>query len=376
MSQLLWPPESAYSVKWGHSSGEHRANLVSSGEHHELCYDYMARVDNYVYDSGSSYGGLRNVLNLQCYISSMLVLSIRSVAKMERSLITLKDLLKKRLPGAAVEHYLAEKEAVAARNPAGVVQWTSCHPPTLESDILTKITELANISSSGHIRSILNLLERIQAPATFVSANSGDLGLHTLIQKCRSNEDFSHYVSFMSMVDYVKLSFHLAKIKGKDIPYACLHKEAGVSDIILFFRDMKYIYLAHESFEGQDIKFIDKNKKFLGLLIPQNHIIKKRLEALQNYLKVEMPNHMDHMESSDKPFTTIHFDHYIRFAEKAHGAPTSTHPDLIKKASVARVNHTQFLPYPSLSPSKYFNSIISNLNICLSLMIQSTIMVW
>ncbi|KAG2039338.1 hypothetical protein BDR03DRAFT_1037707 [Suillus americanus] len=86
--------------------------------------------------------GLRNVLNLQilnllqCYILSMLVPSTRSVAEMERSLITLKDLLKK---GAAIEHYLAEEkeegeegeggvkeeeeeEAVAARDPTGVVQ--------------------------------------------------------------------------------------------------------------------------------------------------------------------------------------------------------------------------------------------------------------
>jgi hypothetical protein len=69
------------------------------------------------------------------------------------------------------------------------------------------------------------------------------------------------------------------------------------------------------------MKFIDKNKEFLGLLISQNPIIKKRLEELQDYLKVEMSNHIDHMESSsnsDKPFTTIHFDHYIRFAKKVH----------------------------------------------------------
>ncbi|KAG1861369.1 hypothetical protein C8R48DRAFT_774117 [Suillus tomentosus] len=71
----------------------------------------------------------------------------------------------------------------------------------------------------------------------------------------------------------------------------------------------------------------------------QNPLIKRRLEEFQDCLKVEMPNHMDHIESSselDKPFATIHFDYYIRFAEKGYGAPTTTHPDLIKKASVTR----------------------------------------
>ncbi|KAG2349862.1 hypothetical protein BDR05DRAFT_943717 [Suillus weaverae] len=64
---------------------------------------------------------------------------------------------KQKLPKAAVEHYLAEekkvvKEAVSARNPISVIQWTSYHPPTPESDILAEIAELASLSS-GYIRS-------------------------------------------------------------------------------------------------------------------------------------------------------------------------------------------------------------------------------
>lgn len=77
-----------------------------------------------------------------------------------------------------------------------------------------------------------------------------------------------------------------------------------------------FAYLHHNS---QDIKFVDKNKELLGLLISQNPIIKTRLQELQDYLEVEMPNHMNHVESSansDKPFTTIHFDYYFRFGEK------------------------------------------------------------
>ncbi|KAG2039337.1 hypothetical protein BDR03DRAFT_1008971 [Suillus americanus] len=124
---------------------------------------------------------------------------------------------------------------------------------------------------------------------------------------------------------------------------------------------MNGLFVMGKPYHG--IKFINKNKEFLGLLTSQNPIIKKRLEALQDYLKVEMLNHMNRVESSDKPFTTIHFDHYIRFAEKGHGAPTFTHSDLIKKAGVARVNHTQRLPYPSntihLNPDQY--SSITNI---------------
>ncbi|KAG2095066.1 hypothetical protein BD769DRAFT_1395038 [Suillus cothurnatus] len=66
-----------------------------------------------------------------------------------------------------------QKEAVAARDPA------------------------------GYIQSIKNLLEKIQAPVSFVPANSEDLGLHALVQKCR--------------------------IKGKNISYAHLDREAGIS---------------------------------------------------------------------------------------------------------------------------------------------------
>ncbi|KAG1816277.1 hypothetical protein EV424DRAFT_1540801 [Suillus variegatus] len=44
--------------------------------------------------------------------------------------------------------------------------------------------------------------------------------------------------------------------------------------------DMQYLYLAHESFKSQDIKFVDKNKEFLGLLISQNPLIERRLEKL------------------------------------------------------------------------------------------------
>ncbi|KAG2337845.1 hypothetical protein BDR05DRAFT_894621, partial [Suillus weaverae] len=46
-----------------------------------------------------------------------------------------------------------------------------------------------------------------------------------------------------------------------------------------------------------------------------------------------------------------------------HGAPISSHPNLIKKDGIARVNHMQRLPYPSntilLNPNQY--SVITNI---------------
>jgi hypothetical protein len=104
-----------------------------------------------------------------------------------------------------------KEKAVTTTDPAGAVQWTYGHPPTPEPEILTRIAELANLSSSVHMKSIENLLGMIQVPTTFVPACSRDLSLHALIKKCRSNVDSCHYVSFVSMVDNIKLAFHLAK---------------------------------------------------------------------------------------------------------------------------------------------------------------------
>lgn len=81
---------------------------------------------------------------------------------------------------------------------------------------------------------------------------------------------------------------------------------------LLFLNSYRFTYLCHDS---QDIKFVDKNKELLGLLISWDPIIKTRLQKRQHYLEVKMLNYMNLVESSansDKPFTTIHFDYYFR----------------------------------------------------------------
>lgn len=103
-----------------------------------------------------------------------------------------------------------EEEEEEEEGGGRVVQWISSNPPTLDSETLTKIAKLANLFFSD-MQNIKNLLERIQTPTSFALLSNKDLNLHTLIQRCRSNVDSGHYVSFMLILDYIKLAFHLAK---------------------------------------------------------------------------------------------------------------------------------------------------------------------
>jgi hypothetical protein len=71
---------------------------------------------------------------------------------------------------------------------------------------------------------------------------------------------------------------------------------------------------------SQDIKFVDKDEKFLGLLISQTSpIINERLKQLQDYLHLEMPNQMgpvDSTQNSGGTFPTMHFDYFTRYGEQ------------------------------------------------------------
>jgi len=91
------------------------------------------------------------------------------------------------------------------------ILWMKGPPPIPTHEVVTKILELANLSSDDQ-QSIQNLLDMIRkSPPTLVPACGEDLTLHSLIKKCRSNAGSGHYVSFISMLDYIKLTFHLAK---------------------------------------------------------------------------------------------------------------------------------------------------------------------
>jgi hypothetical protein len=91
------------------------------------------------------------------------------------------------------------------------ILWIKGPPPIPTHEVVTKILELANLSSDDQ-QSIQNLLDMIRkSPPTLVPACGEDLTLHSLIKKCRSNAGSGHYVSFISMLDYIKLAFHLAK---------------------------------------------------------------------------------------------------------------------------------------------------------------------
>lgn len=71
---------------------------------------------------------------------------------------------------------------------------------------------------------------------------------------------------------------------------------------------------------SQDIKFVDQDEKFLGLLISQTSpIINDRLKQLQDYLELEMPSHMAPIDSSlnsGGTFPTMHFDYFTRYGEQ------------------------------------------------------------
>lgn len=71
---------------------------------------------------------------------------------------------------------------------------------------------------------------------------------------------------------------------------------------------------------SQDIKFVDKDGKFLGLLMSQTSpIINDRLKQLLDYLDLEMPGHMAPIDSSlnsGGTFPTMHFDYFTRYGEQ------------------------------------------------------------
>ncbi|KAG1794477.1 hypothetical protein EV424DRAFT_1560315 [Suillus variegatus] len=365
------------------------------------------------------------------------------------------------------------------------VQWTNCPPPTPTHDVLTRIAELANLSSLDDLQSIKNLLGMIQKSSdTLTLAQGGDLTLHSLLRKCRSNTDKSHYVSFVSMLDYIKLAFHLAKFKKQNITYSQLDLEVGlrpgttaeynkrgtrlafiacavfatedgtvkhVSRIVQLLRDI-HILCGSQSIscgifekgvgnsdEDAVLKFGDFSQcdstlerlPFNTFKLPSRESTWDPLIHIEdschisNTWPVEIPDrqlqtitsplsmsnftsssvnkknraewttqqrewalnttpitnlsevqvqmntifdssvkedaqyvHLAHESfakgglDSDRPFATIHFDHFIRYAEKGHGAPTDAHPDLIKKLVQPRsimLKDCHILPVPSTS---------------------------
>ncbi|KAG1778087.1 hypothetical protein EV702DRAFT_1196503 [Suillus placidus] len=113
----------------------------------------------------------------------------------------------------------------------------------------------------------------------------------------------------------------------------------------------QYLYITRESVQNQDVEFVDRDGRFLGLLISQTSpIINERLQHLHDYLHVQMPSHMAPKDSSlDSKglFLTMHFDYFTRFAEQGDGAPADIHPDLLRKTGKSRINFAQRIPYAS-----------------------------
>lgn len=89
---------------------------------------------------------------------------------------------------------------------------TDGSPPPPDTAILTRIAELANMCSSDSLKQIQNLLDSIQTQgcATLDPISAKDLTLQKLIRKCETNDENSQYISFISMIDNIRLAFHLA----------------------------------------------------------------------------------------------------------------------------------------------------------------------
>jgi hypothetical protein len=85
-------------------------------------------------------------------------------------------------------------------------------PPPPDTSMLTRIAELANLRSSDNLKHIQNLLAVIQkkTSATLNPTSANDLTLKNLIRKCQTNDEDGQYLSFISMIDNIRLAFHLA----------------------------------------------------------------------------------------------------------------------------------------------------------------------
>jgi hypothetical protein len=93
-------------------------------------------------------------------------------------------------------------------------EWqTDGSPPPPYTTMLNKIAELASLTSSRYSESIRTLLVTIQKQrlANISPGSPEDLTLSGLIHKCKANSDNSHYLSFISMMDSIRLAFHLAR---------------------------------------------------------------------------------------------------------------------------------------------------------------------
>jgi hypothetical protein len=94
-----------------------------------------------------------------------------------------------------------------------ITPWqTDGSPPPPDTATLTRIAELANLRSSDGQNRVQNLLSAIQKQTcvTLNSTSGEGLTLKGLISKCQTNDDNSHYLSFISIIDNIRLAFHLA----------------------------------------------------------------------------------------------------------------------------------------------------------------------
>ncbi|KAG1806215.1 uncharacterized protein BJ212DRAFT_1485977 [Suillus subaureus] len=87
-------------------------------------------------------------------------------------------------------------------------------------------------------------------------------------------------------------------------------------------KDGQYLHISHEFIQHQDVKFVDKDGKLLGLFISQTSpIINDHLRQLKDYLNLEMPSHMAPIDSSlnsGGTFPTMHFNYFTRYGEQVY----------------------------------------------------------
>ncbi|KAG2030110.1 hypothetical protein BDR03DRAFT_987309 [Suillus americanus] len=109
---------------------------------------------------------------------------------------------------------------------------TDGSPPPPDAAMLTRIAELANLCSSDILKQIQNLLAVLQEQtcATINPTSAEDLTLKKLIHKCQTNDEHDQYLSFISMLDNIRLAFHLAFFKlSPRASFSQLEKDMGLS---------------------------------------------------------------------------------------------------------------------------------------------------